>query len=412
MRIGLRHPICLGALFFGLQLALTLIVSPEKSICNAWLSLASHWDSEWYAAIAQHGYVNTNGPEYSGLLTANVVFFPGYPYLARGLVLWFGIKPAIALLMVSQTATFLFWCVLFYILRSSGRSVLAALLIAVFPTSWFLLMGYSESVFLLCCCAMLGLATKQHWSVSWLSGIGMTATRLIGLPVLAAPLLSQMILNYRSAKPWRGLVQQTFRPIIMIPIGALGCVGFLGYCATHLGSWHLYFDMERIHWKGTSDPGFLFKLPTWVPPPWGYHLDLAPPLPNRWTNVFSGDMFRVAAYTFSEMLVPMFIWISLFFGVRLWKHRQKIDQDSLTWYIAAVLMLLFSCFSLSTRYYESMSRCLFPVWVLLIVSDALNLNDSFFFSKKTSFITTMVILISSGFWLQMLNRFLLGWWVA
>lgn len=431
----LRNPVFLGGLFFSIQLFLILLISPEKNLLQAWLALASHWDSEWYEAIAKFGYINIDGPLHSGLQNANVVFFPGYPYLARACILLFEVDAKIALLLVSQTATLFFWCLFFYILRQVKwyEQLYAALLIMTFPTSWFLFTGYSESFFILTCCLMLWLAMEKRWIFSGVSGALMTATRIIGIPVLIAPLLSTIVIKssqlisllrnlpqeesrskYRN-KHFFSNIQAYSPPTLMAILGSLGCLGFLALCAIHFGSWHLYFDMERIGWKGTADPLFLFKLPTWLPPPFGYHIDLAPPLPNAYAHVFIFKCFRLAAYTFSETLVPVFLWISILFSICLFKKTHHLDHKSLTWYFGAVLLFLFTCFSLSTRHYESMSRCLYPVWILLIISDVIHPDKIFLFRLgriKLAVTMFFIVLISFGFWLQLLNRFLLGWWVA
>ncbi len=420
----LQHPILLGCSVFALQLLIILSICPEKSWVDSWLSLASHWDSEWYKAIAQYGYINIDGPIHCGLRNANVVFFPGYPYLARLLVVGLHVDATVALLIVSQSAALGFWCCLFYLLRhlSLLQQCYAALLILAFPTSWFLDMAYAESLFILACCLMLWWATEKRWLGSAVSGVLMTATRLIGLPVVAAPFLAGFILNFSQFKlavqntngAWVG--QVVIRPYVMLALGSMGCLSFFIYCAHYFGSWHLYFDMERAHWSGTADPLFLFKLPTWVPPPWGYGMDMAPFLPNNWSKLLRFDFFRVAAYTFSEILVPLFMWLNVFFLYRFFKKSRLIDEKSLTWFLAGLLVLLFSCFSLATRHYESMSRCLLPVWILLVVSDALNQQGSFFFRRLQPIYCRMaigcVLVISLGFWIELLNRFFLGWWVA
>lgn len=419
-----QQPLMLGCLIFGFQLLVIIGVCPEKNWGDAWLSMASHWDSEWYQAIAQYGYLNLDGPAHCGLHNANVVFFPGYPYLARGLVLGLNLDPRVALLLVAQAAALGFWCCLFYIVRhlSFKQQFYAAGLILAFPTSWFLCMAYAESLFILSCCMMLKWVTEQRWVGSGLSGILMTATRLIGLPVIAAPLFARCILHYQSIKSaiqnkdqlW--IQKELLRPNLIIALGAMGCMGFLIYCACYWGSWHLYFDMERLHWSGTADPFFLFQLPTWLPPPWGYRLDMAPELPNLWAKILPFKYYRVAAYTFSEILVPVFMWLELFFIYRWVKYSRPINEKSFTWFVANLLILLFTCFSLASRHYESMSRCLLPVWVLLVISDALNVHGSFWFCPTPSIIQRVmmggVLILGTGFWFELLNRFLLGWWVA
>ena len=424
MRKLAKNPIILGLFAFLIQLSLILLICPEKTLSGAWFSLASHWDSEWYEAIAQYGYMNTSFPQSSGLRTANVVFFPGYPYLARFLILAFGIKAKVALLLVSQTATLLFWCLFFHIVRmvSWGKQLAATLLIALFPTSWFMFVGYSESVFMLSACLMLWAATERHWILSSMSGVVMTATRLIGLPVLIAPLLAFIItqfspLKLRSQNNNNLLILKQLKPFVMLLFfGSLGCVLFLLYCLVAFRSWHLYFDMERFFWSGTADPLFLFKLPTWLPPPLGYSLDYAPPLNNSYAVFFPFQFFRVAAYTFSEALVPIFMWLFVFYLLGLLRKLKQIDQSSFTWFLAAFLVFLITCFSLSTRHYESMSRCLFPVWVFFVIGEVISpqiLGFNFFKRFNLSSIgVTLYVLISGGFWLQLLNRYYLGWWVA
>lgn len=420
---NIYNPFFLGCLFFSLQLFFILLISPEESWMQSWLNLASHWDSGWYEAIAQKGYLNDQGPLHTGPLSSNVVFFPGYPYLARAIILVSGVNVKVALLLVSQTATLLFCCLLFHILRAHSwrEQLYTAILVFAFPTSWFMFMGYSESLFILTSCLMLWFATEKKWGFSGLSGILMTATRLLGIPVLITPLLSSLITHSSNIKAFFKLEHLRFNPEIHAPrfwialVGSLGCLGFLIYCAIHFGSWHLYFDMERIGWGGTADPLFLLRLPTWMPPPFGYPLDWAPELPNAYESLFIFKFFKMTAYSFSETLVPIFLWTFIIISILMFKKR-RIDQNSLTWFLAALLLFLFSCLSLATRHYESMSRCLYPVWVLLIISDVIHPEKLFFFRAKKpilpKLITSVFILILFGFWLQLLNRYFLNWWVA
>ncbi len=413
----------LGVIFFSIQLLVILLINPEKNWVDAWLDLASHWDSEWYEAIATYGYVN-QAPLHTGLTTANVVFFPGYPYTSRILTLLFSIDTKISLLLISQLATLLFWTLFFHILRKAfwWEQCCAALLVMSFPTSWFFYMAYSESLFMLACCLMLWLSSQEKWVLSGIAGIFTTATRIIGLPVLSAPLLANivMILSKRVYPIGTIIGRRIFflsciNPMKVLFLGFLGCFSFFVYCAVCFGSWNLYFDMERFGWKGTADPFFLFKISTWLPPPFGYKLDFAPVLPIAHANWFIWDYFRIAAYSFSETLVPLFLWICIFYSVSVFKKDRKLSFSSLIYFFAAMLVFLFNCFSLSTRYYESMSRCLYPVWILLVMSDLLHPERVFLFRLKPTklILTTLFISIFSvGFWLQLLERFFLGWWVA
>src|SRR3954471_25030138 len=58
------------------------------------------WDSEWYFKIATEGYRYNGDPT----IQQNIVFYPLYPMLARGLAAIGGFTPADGLLLVSNVA--------------------------------------------------------------------------------------------------------------------------------------------------------------------------------------------------------------------------------------------------------------------------------------------------------------------
>ncbi len=422
MKIVQFRPLLLGSLIFFLNLGLILIIiSGGRSFSSTWLSLASHWDSEWYEAIAQYGYINIDGPYKTGLRNANVVFFPGYPYLARSLINVLNINSKVALLIVSQFFTLFFWILVCNIIKEADwyKQVAVILLLAFFPTSWFFYTGYSESSFIFATVLSLWLFQNNKWILAGIIAAYMTSTRIIGTPVLIVPFLTIFILNSQKVVIfWQQnaihrLINLFFKPSLIGIIGVCGVGGFLLYCQLKFGSWHLYFDMEKFGWHGEAYPYFIFKIQTWLPPPWGFGLDFAPIIPDKSGIFFGTKFFRLAAYTFSETLVPIFMWTSVIFSYFIFKNKKEIR--SLSYYLAMILILLFYCLSLYTRYYESMSRCLYSVWILLILSDISHSEGIFIFKlKKYNFFIFVGVLlfIMSCYWLQLLNRFNLGWWVA
>ena len=68
-----------------------------------WYHQLLQWDSEWYFKIATEGYRYNGDPT----IQQNVVFYPLYPMLARGLAAISGLTPADALLLVSNVAALL-----------------------------------------------------------------------------------------------------------------------------------------------------------------------------------------------------------------------------------------------------------------------------------------------------------------
>lgn len=344
------NPYLLGGIIFAIQLTLIIVcIIPNKSIIDAWLSLGTHWDSEWYAAIAKYGYINIDGPYNTGLQNANVVFFPGYPILARYVHKVFHIDSQLSLLIVSQFFCLCFWILVCKIINKDKllEQICALILIAIFPTSWFFYMGYAESSFTFTVLLTIWLYTKEKWLLSSLAALFMTATRIIGMPVLIVPVLTTIIINIKkiyclwNANKIHEIFNILFKPTLIGFIGILGVIGFLGYCHLKFGSWHLYFDMEKYGWNGEAYLLFLFKKETWLPPPFSYNLDLAPALPNYFGEILP-KMFRLAAYTFSETLVPIFTWLMVIYTYVVCKCLKNINRESLAWFISAVLILIFS----------------------------------------------------------------------
>src|SRR5215831_14552461 len=101
------------------------------------------WDAYWYLAIARDGY------EASG---TDAAFFPGYPVLIHIVDAATPIGTVGAALLVSNAAFLGSLIVLYALTRLEYSEAVArktVVLLAVFPSSFFFLAPYSESVFLL-----------------------------------------------------------------------------------------------------------------------------------------------------------------------------------------------------------------------------------------------------------------------
>jgi len=140
------------------------------------------WDGQWYARIATTGYT------YSRTEMSAIVFFPAYPLLAKILVRLSHLSPDASLLIVSNA------CLLaalisfaFYVRDKDARTgTLALLSLALFPTTFFFRMAYTESTFLfLVILALLGM--KRQWPPIVIALIigSATATRSTGVALLA-----------------------------------------------------------------------------------------------------------------------------------------------------------------------------------------------------------------------------------
>jgi hypothetical protein len=180
------------------------------------LGVWQRFDTLWYLRIAAHGYAPDDG---------STVYFPLYPLLIRFLGTLFLGNYLLAALVISNLA---FIGVVFCLYKLTERLFGGAsarrstLYLAIFPTGFFFLAGYTESLFLFLTLAAFLAAHAKRW---WLAGaLGFLASlaRLQGI-VLAIPLL-HMYLRDRNWHPSRiGL--DILGPII-IPLGAVLFVAY------------------------------------------------------------------------------------------------------------------------------------------------------------------------------------------
>lgn len=143
------------------------------------------WDGVWYVRIVSAGYA------YDPERMSTVAFFPLYPWLATALVYVTGIRPEWALLFVSHGALIgVFSLLAAYVHRrfpEADAELVEYTLLAMglFPTTFFLRMTYTESVFLLVVVlALYGM--ERNWrllAVASIVGLA-TAARMVGLALI------------------------------------------------------------------------------------------------------------------------------------------------------------------------------------------------------------------------------------
>ncbi len=227
----------------------------------------NNWDSLRYFDVALNGYhsASTEVVTQDDMETfkTNGSFFPGYPLLSRKFSQLFNVSIQESLLVVAQIATFVFWIYFFLVLKLWGAdaktSILLSLLILAFPTSFYMVMGYSESLFLACLIGTIYWTERfaSAHSKSWhgflasLHGFGMCSTRLMGLPILAYPLLRAKV--HRSAA------------IGICLISSLGCFLFFSYCQVKFGRWDWYMHLQKIAGGVSHQPWAVLNPLSYIP---------------------------------------------------------------------------------------------------------------------------------------------------
>lgn len=170
---------------------LSVFLYPDSRVSNLniW-ELWNVWDAPHFLSIAQYGY-QTKGVE------ANfIVFLPLFPLMIFIFKNVFQINYLMSSYAVSFLASVLI-AVLLYKLTildfSKKIATYTVFLFFVFPTSFFLHIPYTESLFILLCILTLYFIRKKYFWFAFLSTGFATFTRLAGLALIPAILFEIMI---------------------------------------------------------------------------------------------------------------------------------------------------------------------------------------------------------------------------
>jgi hypothetical protein len=259
----------------GLGLVVTLVqifvcvalIAPPGALSFRYDTLVQH-DSYWFANIVDRGYETTVPPiSHKMMEVSNVAFFPAYPAIAA--ILHYGLRLSIynALLVTAQVAAWGFWSYFFLFCERWNVSPLlqffGALSVIAHPTAFFLVAGYSESLF------MMGLFGFMYWStaegraakaLAVLHGFLMSGTRIVGIPCAGYPVVQAAARN-----GWQGLADvrswwRRYGTAIGLMIGAtLGAGAFFVYCQVRWGRWDLYMLTQQAGWAIIPDYLAVFK---------------------------------------------------------------------------------------------------------------------------------------------------------
>ena len=293
---------------------------------EGWMEMWNRWDALHYQSLAQIGYSATGEDRFS------IVFYPLYPWLVR----------CVAIVSRNYLAA--------GFLVSGAASIAAALLLRrlaeldhppavarravwflfIFPTSYFLHIGYTESLFLALSLGCVLAARMNYWAAAGLLGAGACLTRVNGL-LLGPTLLVEAWLQYRATRriDWRWLW-----------IGAVG-FGFVGYLYLNYRVTGDFFAFSKImeeHW---------YKKFT---PPWIGIRDV-------WLRIPDGDI--------TEGLHE-FVYIVLSFVGMIWSWF-RLRPSYAVWMMLNWLLVNSTSFVLSVPRY-----CLtfFPLFLLLALIEA------------------------------------------
>jgi Gpi18-like mannosyltransferase len=198
----------------------------------------SAWDSEFYQQIATSGYGFTDRT-----FGGNVAFFPLFP-LAIHIVMRLGVSVEVAGTLVNNLA-FLGALIVLYgwveQRQGSGAAQWATAVLAWCPFSLFGTVIYTEGLFLLLSTAALRTFDNQHYKWAALWGLLATATRITGLALIPAFLLTAWQEKRSLAAYGASLVS------------GLGVLGYSLYCWLQFREPLAFLLVQRQEWQPQQD---------------------------------------------------------------------------------------------------------------------------------------------------------------
>jgi hypothetical protein len=265
---SLFRPLAAGLVLTLVQLSIAIgLLAPEGPLSDRYSTLIQH-DSFWFMNIVDRGYQTIVPPiDHKVMEVSNVAFFPAYPAIAALFRYGLNIDTGTALLITAQLAAWGFWSYFFLFCKrwnvSPALQICATLFILGHPAAFFLVAGYSESLFLMALLGFIYWSTAEGRSAKvWaaLHGILMSAARIVGIACAAFPVVRALFL-----KGWKGLreprawYRQYAASIGLMAVTTLGGLSFFIYCQIRWGNWNMYVLTQAASWGIIPDYLAVFK---------------------------------------------------------------------------------------------------------------------------------------------------------
>jgi hypothetical protein len=260
--IGLTWLVKLGVLLVGAIAYVSFrngVIDSPGEILRMW----SHWDAPHYLDLVVFGYragdssalVGPHGYRsiYPDDLALYIVFYPLFPWLATVVNVVID-DPLVSVFVVTTVASMFVAPLLYRLVRhdeEASVALRAAWFLLIFPTAYFLHIGYTEALFMaLVLGSFLAARTERWWLAGALGGLAALAriNGLILIPALAAEAFTQWLQNPPGERRLR---------VEWLAIG-LVAAGFGVYLALNYAIYGSPLEFLRIqheHWyKSLASP--------------------------------------------------------------------------------------------------------------------------------------------------------------
>jgi hypothetical protein len=248
-RVALSIPLWLrtgAAVWLATRLALagTLAGAHVIAVYTHHTMSLDRWDTQWYIAIARHGYASAPSPN----------FFPLLPLLeaviGRGLA--GGAEPTrdtllAAGLAVSAVASFVAFCALAALVETEDDGLTAGAavrLLAAYPLALFLAAAYTDGPFLAAALLyFLGVRTRRWW-VAVVAGLAAGLLRPVG-SLLAIALLAELAVEVAMRRTDRATLKGRLVSVAA-PLGGTGL--YAGFLWWRFGDPLLFAHTQARYW--------------------------------------------------------------------------------------------------------------------------------------------------------------------
>lgn len=297
---------------------------------HPWLEIWNSWDALHYQSLAQVGYTATD--------EFRLVFYPLFPWCVRLIASLTG-DYLVSAFIISGIASVAAAVLLRRLVRvdySAKTALRAAWFLSIFPTAYFLHIGYTESLFLALALGSFLAARTEHWWAAGVLGAFCWMTRPTGL-VLAPALLVEAAQQYWTIRRWNwrwlwiALVPAGFFVFLLINLHVTGdAFSFLrlrksAFAISTSWPWvgiHNALDFRRDPIQGEMVGaqefyfvalGLICAVVSWI----NLRLSYATWITGIWL-LFTSATFILSAPRHSVTLFPIFIIFALLAANRFW----------------------------------------------------------------------------------------------
>lgn len=237
------------------------------------IELWNRWDVGLFVKVARYGYLS---PAYADRTEVDLPGMPIAMRLARPFTGdWVVAGMVVSLLAGLVAAAALYRLAVDDALAESGRAAAgpedlvrgrrAVLLFVCFPYAVFLFAGYSEALFAAFATLAWVAVRRERWLLAGLLTAGATATRVLGLALLAAVWVEYLVIRWRSRSAGAATASWGRRAgevgALLLPLGPL--LAFGAYFSARTGHWDSYTHAMRESWGRTVAPPWEGFQTTW-----------------------------------------------------------------------------------------------------------------------------------------------------